>query len=59
LDEHEIFPAYLQDLREQVPSGKRIALMGKLHASHCATDDKQFAARLNIELLNIPPGATD
>jgi hypothetical protein len=56
---HQIFATYLQNLREQVPSGERIFLICDLHASHRTNEVKQLAAQLNTELLYIPPGSTD
>jgi hypothetical protein len=56
---YENFAAYLQHVCEQRPSGERISLICDLHVSHRTLDVKQFAARLNIELLYIPAGATD
>jgi hypothetical protein len=39
--------------------GGRISLICDLHALHLTTDIEQFAARLDIELRYIQPGAID
>jgi hypothetical protein len=58
MKEH-VFTQYLHHLRTQVPSGDRIFLICDLHASHRTGTVKQVATQLNIELIYIPPGATD
>jgi hypothetical protein len=56
---HQIFGDYLRHLRAQMPNGDHIFLVCDVHASHRIQDVKELAAELNIELLDIPPGATD
>ena len=56
---HVIFSEYLQHVRVQIPSGDRIFLICDVHASHRTDDVKRLAGDLNIELLHVPPGATD
>jgi hypothetical protein len=56
---HLIFRDYLHHLRKQVPNGDRIFLISDGHASHRTEDVKKLATELNIQLLSIPPGATD
>jgi hypothetical protein len=55
----EIFAQYLHHLRQQVPDGEKIFLICDVHASHRTDAVKQLASGLNIDLLYIPPGATD
>jgi hypothetical protein len=55
----EIFAQYLHHLRQQVPNGEKIFLICGVHALHRTDTVKQLAVALNINLLYIPPGATD
>jgi hypothetical protein len=55
----ELFTEYLRHLRERVPMENRLFLICDVHASHRTPAVKELADELNIELIYIPPGATD
>ena len=55
----ELFCEYLKHIRAEIPTGDRIFLICDVHSSHRTQPVKALAAALNIELLYIPPGATD
>jgi hypothetical protein len=55
----DIFCEYLRYVRDYEPTGRRIFLILDVHPSHRTDAVKATAAQLDIELIYIPPGATD
>jgi hypothetical protein len=55
----DIFCEYLRHLREYESSPRRLFLILDVHPSHRTEKVKMEAQRLNIQLIYVPPGATD